>query len=77
MNGVRCPDLPSLEVGMIERELSRAEWVPDAAKRIVRRHWILGYCQRCEGQTGQCAALRWARDRLRALRLAGNRPSRF
>ncbi|SCG38808.1 hypothetical protein GA0070609_0632 [Micromonospora echinaurantiaca] len=62
---------------MIEWEVSRAEWVPTAAKRIIRRHWILGYCDRCAGRTGPCAALRWAQDRLRALRMAGNRPSRF
>ncbi len=58
---------------MIEREIPRADWVPSLAKHIIRRHWILGYCERCQGQTDACESLRWARDRLKARRLAGNR----
>lgn len=54
---------------MIEREAPRSEWVPELAKVIVRRHWILGYCEHCAGQTGACGSLRWARDRLRAHRV--------
>ncbi|MFG1871885.1 hypothetical protein [Micromonospora arborensis] len=62
---------------MIERELPRSEWIPGLAKRIIRRHWIAGYCDRCHGRTGTCTALGWARDRVKALRLAGNRPQRY
>lgn len=62
---------------MIERELPRSEWVPLLAKRIIRRHWIAGDCERCAGRTGACPALGWARDRMKAHRLAGNGPSRF
>ncbi|MFF0367403.1 hypothetical protein [Micromonospora sp. NPDC005087] len=62
---------------MLERELPRSEWVPMLAKRIIRRHWIVGYCERCAGRTDACPALRWARDRVGAHRLAGNRPARY
>ncbi|MFG1673767.1 hypothetical protein [Micromonospora sp. NPDC049282] len=54
---------------MIERDVPRSEWVPELAKRIIRRHWILGYCDRCRDRSGDCASLRWARDRLRTRRL--------
>jgi hypothetical protein len=62
---------------MIEQEVPRSVWVPEAAKRIIRRHWILGYCDRCRDRTDACTALSWARDRVKAYRLAGNRPARF
>ncbi|MGW4295436.1 hypothetical protein ACWEH1_20620 [Micromonospora chersina] len=62
---------------MIEREAPRSEWVPELAKRIIRRHWILGYCDRCAGRAGGCESLRWARDRVKAYRLADNRPNRY
>ncbi|MGW4155534.1 hypothetical protein ACWEDF_20490 [Micromonospora chersina] len=61
---------------MIERETPRSEWVPELAKRIIRRHWILGYCDRCAGRADPCGSLRWAQDRLTALRPAGNPPDR-
>jgi hypothetical protein len=61
---------------MIEREAPRSEWVAELAKRIIRRHWVLGYCDRCAGGADRCGSLRWAQDRLKALRLAGNRPDR-
>lgn len=62
---------------MIERGAPRSEWVPLLAKVIIRRHWILGHCAHCAGQTGTCGALRWARDRIKAHRLAGNSPDRY
>ncbi|MET8835188.1 hypothetical protein ABZV78_14905 [Micromonospora sp. NPDC004540] len=62
---------------MIEREAPRSEWVPELAKRIIRRHWILGHCERCQGQTEPCGSLRWARDRIKARRLADNQPDRY
>ncbi|PWR05398.1 hypothetical protein DKT68_27160 [Micromonospora acroterricola] len=61
---------------MIERELPRSEWVPGLAKRIIRRHWILGYCERCHDRTGTCPALIWARDRVKAFHVAGTQPDR-
>ena len=56
---------------MIERETPRSEWVPELAKLIIRRHWILGYCHRCHDRMDGCPSLRWARARLTARRSAG------
>lgn len=61
---------------MIERELPRSEWVPMLAKQIIRRHWNLGSCERCHGRAETCGALGWARDRIKAYRLTGNRSDR-
>ncbi|MFC3500830.1 hypothetical protein ACFOOK_07600 [Micromonospora krabiensis] len=60
---------------MIERELSRAEWLPLMAKGIIREHRAHGTCRRC--RDGACESLSWARDAIKALRLAGNRPDRY
>ncbi|MEV6372930.1 hypothetical protein [Micromonospora musae] len=60
---------------MIERELSRAQWLPLLAKGIVREHHAHGACRRC-GDDG-CVNLAWAREVLRGLRRTGNRPDRY
>jgi hypothetical protein len=62
---------------VIEWEAPRCEWVPELAKRIIRRHWILGYCEKCRGRSGACGSLRWARDRIKAYRLACDTPARL
>jgi hypothetical protein len=59
----------------VEKELPRHVWVPALAKRIITRHWAIGRCERC--QDGGCESLTWARNRLKAYRMAGNRPDRY
>jgi len=59
----------------IERELPRQLWVPWLAKRIITLHRTRGRCEKCADDG--CAALSWARDRLKAYRMAGNRPDRY
>lgn len=65
-----------LEVEMAgEPEAPRHVWVPELAKRIITRHLAGTACDQC-GENG-CTALTWARDRLKAYRMVGNRPDRY
>ena len=59
----------------LEQELPRHVWVPALAKRIIVRHWTDGRCENC--REGGCESLAWARNRLKAYRMAGNRPDRY
>jgi len=60
---------------MIERELPRSVWVPMVARQIIRQHEAHGACRRCRPE--RCTELAWARDRIKAYRVAGNRPQRY
>jgi hypothetical protein len=59
----------------MEKEVPRHVWVPQLAKRIIREHWADGRCEKCQGSG--CDSLAWAHDRLKAYRMAGNRPDRY
>lgn len=60
---------------MLDEEVPREVWVPALAKRIITQHHGQGGCARCWGD--RCQSLAWARDRLKAARMAGNRPDRY
>ncbi|MFJ1538674.1 hypothetical protein ACIODS_09045 [Micromonospora chalcea] len=56
-------------------EVPPSVWVPEAARRIITHHHAAGACPHC--RPDGCRALSWARDRLKAYRMAGNRPERY
>ncbi|MEU1245436.1 hypothetical protein ACWD8I_20985 [Micromonospora arida] len=55
---------------MIERELPRSVWVPMLARQTITEHQTHGSCRRC--RPDGCAELGWARDRIKACRVADN-----
>ncbi|MGW3783080.1 hypothetical protein ACWD5Z_00730 [Micromonospora chokoriensis] len=59
---------------MIEREVPRSVWVPMLARQTITEH-VHGTCRRC--RPDGCTELRWARDRIKAYRVAGNRSQRY
>ncbi|MET8359042.1 hypothetical protein [Micromonospora sp. NPDC005171] len=60
---------------MIERELPLSAWVPMLARQTIAQHQARGSCRRC--RSDGCAELGWARDRIKAYRVADNRWQRY
>ncbi|MGW0215545.1 hypothetical protein ACWDXH_14240 [Micromonospora chokoriensis] len=71
MGAGHAPGAPQV----IERELPRSVWVPMVARQTIAEHQSGSECRRC--RPDGCTELRWARDRLKAYRVAGNRSQRY